>query len=232
MALKVLSALETSKITVPAPSDTTDAATRQYVDSNSGGGGGSVSAATTDSAGIVTLASNTGTASDENKVPVLDSAGKLNSNVLPSTTVNSGMIYPHSVLYLQTMYASSAVIDCDHSVSSSYRSKNGWAIYIPSTRSPSELLFEPDMDPPDIDKCCTYEIIISCGGNTGSSFTFKIVDEDGEDVLFLGDSIVSLERGYTYFLVARYFRTLTSTNTYAWQWVFNLQGRVPIPVTS
>ena len=42
MALKVLSALETSKITVPAPSDTTDAATKQYVDSNSGGGGGSV----------------------------------------------------------------------------------------------------------------------------------------------------------------------------------------------
>lgn len=38
MALKVLSALETSKITVPAPSDTTDAATKQYVDNHAGGG--------------------------------------------------------------------------------------------------------------------------------------------------------------------------------------------------
>ena len=41
MALKVLSALETSKITVPTPSATTDAATKGYVDDSAGGGGGS-----------------------------------------------------------------------------------------------------------------------------------------------------------------------------------------------
>lgn len=237
MAISVLSA-----ITVPTPRDgssySTDAATRGYVDSNSGGGGGSVSDATTTAAGIVMLASNTGTAADNGKVPVLgdDENGRLSENVLPSNIVTSDKIFPHNTLYLNYLTAgNSQTLYIEDIVSSAYSSKNGWYVMIPSTKNPTTLVFDPTFNTSSLDflrYCCTFEIIISCGGTAGSTFNFSIIDGNDEPVLFLGDSITSLERGYTYFLVARNFRTLDSSNTSTRQWIFNLQGRVPVPVAS
>lgn len=261
MAIKVLSALETSKITVPAPSDTTDAVTKGYVDNYPGVGGGSVDLSSIVpefsssktypvnsfvsyngkiykcSTAVSTAGAFTGSTNWTESPLVVSSES---SNAVVSTTLDSALF---SILGIHiSKYQRIVVTNVFDPVYASYPSPlynelNGCYVYIPYTRSPSCLEFDPTLRGSSIlpENSYTYtpEIIISCDGSNGTKgqkFNFEIVDSSDDPHIYLGsDPITELERGYTYFIVARQYFTYNSSGSIVQKWVLNVQGKVENP---
>ena len=165
-------------------------------------------------------------------VPVLNNSNKLDDSVLSSNVVLMDSFLNSNTLNLYlTIKNNNSDIDCSNPIGSGATGKNGWAIFIGSTASPSQIIC--DFNTPDVaPRAYTVEFIVSCAGSPSNSFDIKFVDGNDVDLPFLGDKLVSMERGYTYFIVARRYRTYNSANTMVWSWIFNVQGRVLNPSAS
>ena len=246
MAIKVL-----SNITVPEPradDDTnnisygTDAATRGYVDSNSGGSGGV--------SGVdFGLEEWTPNFYDSNDFVIYDgkiyyAIADLNSTETnytpdnyPSTwkelTPSSLAAPPVGVSQTMAAYrvtSNNKRIDLELGITHWYLD-----VYPRNTGNNSTLIYSatlklPSVSGVDSDSILTYEMQIHCRNKTNDNDDNNSVVLTLNGATLLGNGSVSLtvDRGHNYFIV---FRNFPADESNTRQWIANIQGKVEIPTS-